>query len=177
MDKVEVSDILNDETEFQNIKNITQGYVNSSSKALQQLEQTGFGTLKDLKNDFKDVFVPHEQQLRFLRAIFNPKVGSTLEEWTKLTTTSEEQLKFWWNTPGFSTWITQEAERRMLLFKLEWLAIGIKKMHNNVESWKTMKELFFPDGVTTTPSEKGSKRQKLEAEVKRLIQTKQNATN
>mgnify|MGYP003395447674 CR=1 FL=1 len=62
MDKVEVSDILNDETEFQNIKNITQGYVNSSSKALQQLEQTGFGTLKDLKNDFKAKYVFLEKQ-------------------------------------------------------------------------------------------------------------------
>lgn len=162
-----------DDKEFQDVQCITQGLVNSSSKALQQVEQ--HPTInKELKKEFKnEVFIPNELQLEFLRAIFNPNTGNQLADWTMNGKVSEHQLHIWWNTPGFAEWITQEAERRMLLFKLEWLAIGIKKMHHHPETWKTMKDLFFPDGVQSTPSEKGSKRQKLEAEVKRLIQKKQ----
>ena len=162
------------DAEYQNIKNITQGYVGSGSKAMIALESVNKHKIpKELNKEFgNEIFVPNNEQIQFLRSIFNPKSGQSLEDWMKFAFVSEKQLREWWNTTGFSDWIGREAERRMMLYKLEWISIGVKKMHHHPETWKTMKELFFPDGVKTSPAEKGSKRYQMEQEAKRLLELK-----
>ncbi len=168
---------LNDtlDNNMQNIKNITQGYVNSDSGALQKAQQIGDKSLKELNKEFTEtgVFVPSEEQIAFLRSVFNPKTGSELADWIEHAHISEATLKYWWNSPGFSEWITAEAERRTLLYRLEWLAIGLKKMHHNPDTWKFMANIFYPKGVENSPSEKGSKRYQLEQEAKKLIKSKE----
>jgi len=162
-----------DNTEFKKIQSMTQGMSNSSSKELQIVEKMSSTKLMETKKGFKDeVFIPSEDQMKFLRAIFNPKTGTVLEDWAEKAHLSESTVAKWWNDDDFVRWITGEAERRMLLFRLEWLAIGIKKMHLNVSTWQTMKDLFFPKGVEHSPSEKGSKRAALEQEIKGLLEKK-----
>lgn len=159
--------------DLQNIKNITQGLTNSSTYPLQQAEQLNSTYRYSLNKTFgEEIFIPSKEQMEFLRAAFNPKTGTELQDWLQHAHISEESLAFWWNNPNFVHWITAEAERRMLLFRLEWLAVGVKKMHNNVSTWTTMKDLFFPKGVEHSPAEQGSKRHNLELEIKKLIEKK-----
>lgn len=156
-------------------ENITQGLVNSNPYSLQQVEKISNQVGRKLENIVdKEVFVPNKEQIAFLRAIFHPNTGPYVEEWTNKVGISEQTLGMWLANPQFVPWLVGEAEKRMMLFKLEWLKAGIIKMKNNVPTWVEMGKMFYPKGSPDfTPSEKGSRREKLEKEMKRLIELKE----
>lgn len=155
------------------VKIVTAGLANSSSKELQQTEKLEQRSLNRLQDGFEGkVFVPSGDQMRFLRAIFNPRCGSEFMDWIEFAKVSEGQVRIWFDNQDFRDWISGEAEKRSALFKLEWLAIGLRKMHTNVSTWTTMKDIFFSKGIQHSPSEKGSTRYKLEQEIKGLIEKK-----
>lgn len=161
---------------LKDITNITQGLVNSSSFALQKTEQLSKVTRSKIRKDYEisEVFIPTDKQLEFLRSIFSPKTGSSVDEWLEYCGMSQAVLGQWLTDSKFLPWLVGEAEKRMILYKLEFLKTGIVKMKANVQTWAEMGRIFFyPRGSEFSPPEKGSKREALEKEMKRLVDKKE----
>jgi len=162
-----------DKKELKNIEYAVQGMVVANTKAMQETEKRSKDFSYDLKNQYdKEIFIPTEKQMKFLRSVFNTNSGNQMEDWVQHCGVSMETLGTWREQPGFMEWLLSETEKRAAFFRLEWLKIGIEKMRLNVPTWVEMGKLFFKEGLQHSPAEKGSRREKLEQEMKRLVSGK-----
>lgn len=162
-----------EEQELKNISNITQGLVNGSPWVLQQAETLTPKVVEKLNKAYEgNIFVPNKSQMSFLRAIFHPASGNCVEDWLSYGRCTKDEFDAWKEQVGFQDWLVAEGERRFAFYKLEALKIGVQKMQHDVKTWQTMVGLLFPYGITRNPAEKGSRRASLEAEAKRIFETK-----
>lgn len=157
---------------------MVQGMANGGTWQLQQAESLALGAVEKLNKLYDgNVFVPNKEQMVFLRSIFHPTSGNCVDDWldhakSKDQNVTREKFDIWCKQIGFQEWILNEAERRFSFYKLEWLKIGVTKMQANIRTWTEMGRIFFKDGIEHEPAVAGSRRQKLEQEMKRILKVK-----
>lgn len=110
-------------------------------------------------------FQPTPKMYKFLQSILKSGQVGNVEVWCEDVGIRASTLEEWKQSPEFLPWLSRELDYSLMLYKAEWLKIGLTKMHDDKKIWAEMKSLFYPRGVMFTSPEESTDRSKLEEEV------------